>query len=156
MEGIKLTSFIVLTTLLAVVIQLLVINPVTAQDSNTTLAENRNNTKLIVDLKNHTITTLDTTTNETISVKKFTPIEVANTTTNESLTTNIENATIDEILTPENTTRNETLTTNIENATIDEILTPENTTRNETLTTNSENATTNVNLTAKFNDLQGK
>ena len=132
MEGIKWTSFIVLPTLLTLVMQLFTINPVMAQDSNTTLAQNSNNTKLIVDLKNHTITTIDKTTNETISVKKFTPIEVANTTTNESLTTNIENATIDEILTPENTTTN------------------------ETLTTNSENATTSENLTAKFNALQGK
>ena len=132
MEGIKWTSFIVLTTLLTLVIQLLVINPVMAQESNTTLAQNRNNTKLIVDLKSHTITTIDTTTNETISVKKFTPIEVANTTTNESLTTNIENATIDEILTPENTTTNETLRENM------------------------GNTTTNINLTAKFNALQGK
>ena len=132
MEDIKWTSFIVLTTLLTLVIQLLVINPVMAQDSNTTLAQNRNNTKLVVDLKNQTITTIDTTTNETINVKKFTPIEVANTTTNESLTTNTENATIDETLTPENTTTN------------------------ETLTSNSENATTSENLTAKFNALQGK
>jgi hypothetical protein len=132
MEGIKWTSFIVLTTLLTLVIQLLIINPVMAQDSNTTLAQNRNNTKLIVDLKNHTITTIDTTTNETISVKKFTPIEVANTTTNESLTTNSENATSNGNLAPEKTTIN------------------------ETLTTNSENATTNENLTAKFNALQGK
>ena len=132
MESIKWTSLIVLPTLLTLVIQLLIINPVMAQDSNTPLAQNSNKTKLIVDLKNHTITTIDTTTNETISVKKFTPIEVANTTTNESLTTNIENATADEILTPENTTTN------------------------ETLTTNSENATTSENLTAKFNALQGK
>jgi len=132
MEGSKWTSFIVLTTLLTLVIQLLIINPVMAQDSNTSFAQNRNNTKLIVDLKNHTITTIDTTTNETISVKKFTPIEVANTTTNESLTTNSENATTNGNLAPEKTTINETLTTNSENATADE------------------------NLTAKFNALQGK
>mgnify|MGYP003576456822 CR=1 FL=1 len=158
MEGIKWTSFVVLTTLLTLVIQLLIINPVMAQDSNTTLAQNSNNTKLIVDLKNHTITTIDTTTNETISVKKFMPIEVANTTTNESLTTNIENATIDEILTPEMETVNETLTTNqAGNATTNGNLTPEMETVNETLTTNeAENATTNINLTDKFDALQGK
>ena len=42
------------------------------------------------------------------------------------------------------------------NATSSEILTPEKTTINETLTENMENATSNVNLTAKFNALQGK
>jgi hypothetical protein len=70
-----------------------------AQGSNTTSAQNRNNTKLIVDLKNHTITLIDITTNETISVKNLTPIEGANTTSNESLTTNTENATTNENLT---------------------------------------------------------
>ena len=35
-------------------------------------------------MKNHTITLVNTTTNETISVKKFTTIESANTTTNET------------------------------------------------------------------------
>ena len=48
-----------------------VISPVMAQGPNTTLAQNRNNTKLVVDFKNHTISIIDTITNETISVKQF-------------------------------------------------------------------------------------
>ena len=84
MERPRWTSFIVLSTVLALVMQLLIINSVIAQAQNISLAEDRSALR-IVDLKNHTITTIDTTTNDTISVKKFTPIEVANTTTNESL-----------------------------------------------------------------------
>lgn len=131
MEGISWTSFIVLTTVVALVIQLLIISPVMAQGPNTTSAQNRNNTKLIVDLKNHTITLVNTTTNETISVKNLTPKAAVNTTTDENIITNAINATNGN-------------------------LTPEKTTINETLTTNTENATTNGNLTAKFNALQGK
>jgi cytoskeletal protein RodZ len=132
MERTKWTSFIVLTTLLALVIHLLIINPVLAQGPNTTTAQNRNNTKLIVDLKNNTITLVDKTTNETISVKNLMPKAAANTTITENITTNEKNA-----------------TTNVN-------LTPETTTSNDTLTTNTGNATTDVNLTAKFSALQGK
>ena len=131
MEGIRWTSFIVLTTVVALVIQLLIISPVMAQGPNTTSTQNRNNTKLIVDLKNHTITLVNTTTNETISVKNLTPKAAVNTTTDENIITNAINATNGN-------------------------LTPEKTTINDTLTTNTANATTNANLTAKFNALQGK
>jgi hypothetical protein len=132
MDRIKWTSFIVLTTGLVLVIQLLIVNLVMAQAPNKTLPQNPNTTKLIMNLKNHTITVVDTRTNETIGVMNLTPKPGAN------------------------MTANETLTTNAGNTTTNENLTPENTTINETLTKNTGNATTNVNLTAKFNALQNK
>jgi hypothetical protein len=125
MERIRWTSFIVLSTVLPLVIQLLIINSVMAQAPNTSLAYNPN-TSRIVDLKNHTITIIDRITDQPVSVCKFTPIETAN------------------------------KTINIGNVTTCENLTPVKPTINETLSTNTENATTNVNLSAKFNDLQGK
>jgi hypothetical protein len=155
MERIRLTSFIVLSTVLALVIQLLIINSVLAQAPNTSLAHNPNITR-IIDLKNHTITILDLKTNQLVSVCKFTPIEAANTTTNNTLTTNVGNVTTCENLTPGKPTINETLTTNAGNATTSQNLTSGKPTINETLTTNAGNATTSVNLTTKFNALQGK
>ena len=134
MDQIKWITFVVFTTVLALVIQLLIINPVMAQGPNTTSAENSNNTRMLVSVKNHTIsfTLVDAKTNETISVKNF------------------------QIKAAANTTTNETLTMNTGNATTNENLTPENATTNETLTMNTGNATTNENLTTKFNELQGK
>jgi hypothetical protein len=84
------------------------------------------NTTRIVDFKNQTITIIDKKTDQPVSICKFTPIETAN------------------------------MTTNIGNVTSCENSTPVKQTINETLTTNTGNATTNVNLTAEFNDLQGK
>ncbi|MGI0031301.1 MAG: hypothetical protein ACRD80_06930 [Nitrososphaeraceae archaeon] len=98
MNQIKWTSFIVFTSLLALVIQLLIISPVMAQGPNTTSAENRNNTKLVVNFKNHTISIVDTITNETISVKPF-PKETGNMTTNETLSGSIGNMTTNDNLT---------------------------------------------------------
>jgi hypothetical protein len=115
-----------------------------AQAPNSSLAYNLN-TNRIVDLKNHTITIVDSKTDQPIRVCKFTPIEAANMTTNNTLTTSIGNVTSCENLTPVKPTIDETITTNTGNATT-----------NETLTTNMENETTNVNLTDKFSDLQGK
>ena len=46
-----------------------------------------NNARAIVNLKNHTITLIDTTTNETISVKNFTLNPANTTTTNETIGT---------------------------------------------------------------------
>lgn len=85
-----------------------------------------------MDLEKHTITIVDKITNETISVKNFLPKTSAN------------------------MTKNETLTTNGENATTSEILTPVKPTINGTISPNTENATTTVNLTDKFDALQGK
>ena len=120
------TIFIGVALACVLVIHPLITSQVIAQGENKTLAKNAtsphytNNTRAIVDLKNHTITVIDTTTNETLSVRSFTEA-AANTTTNQSLSG-----------------------------------TAENMTANETLTTNTGNATTNVNLTDKFNALQGK
>lgn len=92
MKRLRWTSFIVLSTVLALVMQL-TINSVVAQGPNTSLAQN-NSTLKIVDLKNNTISIIDPNTNQIVSVKNFTG-----------------NATSGEILTPEKTTINQTLTT---------------------------------------------
>jgi hypothetical protein len=105
-----------LSTVLALVIQLLIINSVMAQAPNTSLAYNPNTTR-IVDLKNHTITIIDKKTDQPLSVCKFTPIETAN------MTTNIGNVTTCENLTPVKPTINETLTVNTKNATTNENIT---------------------------------
>ncbi|RPI82840.1 MAG: hypothetical protein EHM34_06265 [Nitrosopumilales archaeon] len=150
MERIKWASFIVLSTVLALVIQLVIINSVMAQAPNTSLAYDPN-TSRIVDWKNHTITIIDKKTDQPVRVCNFTPREAANMTA-----VSIGNVTTCENLTPVKSTINETLTTNMENATTNINLTSVKPTINETLTTNMENATTNMNLTSKFNDLQGK
>ena len=102
-------SFVVLTTALPLVMQLFMLNFVMAQVQNTTLTENQNNTRMIVNLKNNTLTLIDKTTNETISVKNLTTNQTisvtnftgdrGNATTNETLTTIPENATINDNLT---------------------------------------------------------
>jgi len=119
---------------------------------------NENNTRLIVNTDNLTQTLVDATTNETISVEKLT-IYNPNATTNEIIPTDMGNATTKEstneiiptdmgnATTKEST--NETITTDTGNATTKE-------STNETITTDTGNATTNINLTAKFNALQGK
>lgn len=113
MERLRWTSFIVLSTVLALVMQLLIINPVTAQAPNTSLAQN-NNTLRIVDLENKTVSIIDPITDQVVRVENLTEKELS------------------------------------------DILKSEKTTINETLTTNAGNGTTNVNLTTKFNTLQGK
>jgi len=107
MERVNWTSFIMLTSVLALVIQLLIINSVIAQSPNPSLAYNPN-TSRIVDVKNHTITIIDKKTDQPISVCKFTPMEAANMTTNNNLTKNIANSTTCENLTPVKPTTNET------------------------------------------------
>ena len=144
MERIRWTSFIMLSTVFALVIQLLIINSVMAQAPNTSLAYNPN-TSRIVDPENHTITIVDKKTDQPITVCKFTPKEAPNMTTNNTGTIYIGNVTSCENLTPVKPAIDETITTNTGNATTD-----------ETITTNTGNATTEINLTNKFNDLQGK
>ena len=102
-----------------------------AQAPNVSLAYNPN-TSRIVDPENHTITIVDKKTDQPITVCKFTPKEAPNMTTNNTGTIYIGNVTTCENLTPVKSTINETLTTNM------------------------ENATTNINLTDKFDALQGK
>jgi hypothetical protein len=157
MERIRWTSFIVLSTVLALVIQLLIINSVMAQGPNTSLAYNPN-TSRIVDPENHTITIVDKKTDQPITVCKFTPKEAANMTTNNTGTIYIGNVTSCENLTPVKPAIDETLTTDSDNAIINETLTADtdNATTTETLTTDTDNATTNINLTDKFQGLQGK
>lgn len=120
-----------LSTVLALVIQLLIINSVMAQAPDTSLPYNPNTTRY-VDLINNTITIIDPKTDQPVMVCNFTPTETANMTTNNTLTTNIRNVTTCENLTPVKPTIN------------------------ETLTANTGNATTNINLTDKFETLQGK
>jgi hypothetical protein len=76
-----------------------------------TLPQNTNNTRVIVNMDNHTLTFVNATTNETISVKNFT-LYRGNATTNETLPTNTGNATTNETLPTNtgNTTTNENLT----------------------------------------------
>jgi hypothetical protein len=155
MERIRWTSFIVLSTVLVLVIQLLIINSVMAQAPNTSLPYDPN-TSRIVDWKNHTITVIDKKTDQPVRVCNFTPRESANMTTNNTIAVSIGNVTSCENLTSVKPTINETLTTNMENATTTVNLTSVKPTINETLTTNMENATTTVNLTDKFDALQGK
>lgn len=127
------TTFIVIFIAFALTMQLN-INSVTAQAQNTTLEQNHP-TKRIVDLEKHTITIIDKITNETLSVRSFTPKTNSNATQSETFTTNAENATSSGILVPEKTKINDTLAAN---------------------TTNTQNTTTTLNLTDKFESLKGK
>jgi hypothetical protein len=88
-----------------------IVNLMMAQAQIITLPQNTNDTKLIVSVKNHTLTFVNRTTNETIKVENFT-LYSPNATTNETLPTNTVNA-----------TTNETLPTNTVNATTNENLT---------------------------------
>jgi len=97
MDSRRCTSLI-LIAVLSIAMQVM-INPVTAQIPNATMAQDRNNTKLIVNLKNQTITLVDIKTNETIAVKNMTLKTAANTTTDKNNTGNLENTTITENLT---------------------------------------------------------
>ena len=108
-----------------------------SEDDNKNLSQNNNsesrdNTRAIVDLKNHTVTVIDTITNETISVKSYTPKTNAN------------------------ATQSQPPTTNAENATNSGILVPQKTKINDTLTENTQNTTNSINLTKKFESLKGK
>jgi hypothetical protein len=121
MQRLNWISFAMFSSVLALVIQLLIINSVMAQAPNPYLAYNPN-TSRIVDAKNHTITIIDKKTHQPISVCKFTPIKAENMTTNNTLTTNKANATTCENLTPVKPTTNET----------NKMIIPANATTNET------------------------
>jgi hypothetical protein len=90
-------------------------------DSVTAQLQNANNTKLVVNLKNHTISVIDKTTNNTISVSNYT-VPQGNFTGNETIAINNtlgnrQNATNNEIpaINAHNTTTNENLTTRLKN-----------------------------------------
>lgn len=89
MKGLTWISYVLLSTLLALIMQL-PINSVFAQATNTSLAQN-NDTIRIVDSKNNTISIIDPKTNQIVSVENLTA-----------------NATSGEVLTPENRTINQT------------------------------------------------
>jgi len=149
MKRLNWTSFIMISSILALVIQFLILNSVIAQAPNPSLAYNPN-TSRIVDVKNHTITIIDKKTDQPISVCKFTPIEAANMTTNNTLTTNIANATTCENLTPVKPITNETNKMIIPGK-------PGNTTTNETnkmiIPGKPGNTTTNENLSERLGKL---
>jgi len=88
------TILIGLTIAFAVPIPLIV-NLMMVQAQNATLPLNTNNTRAIWNLKNQTITLVNTTTNETISVNPF-PEKVGNMTTNETPSGSIGNMTTNE------------------------------------------------------------
>jgi len=56
----------------------------TAEAQNTTSSQNTNNTRMILNVKDNTVTLINATTNETISTRNLTEI-TGNTTTNETL-----------------------------------------------------------------------
>jgi len=84
MNQLLMTIFIGLIVVFALFISLVISDRTMAQAQNTTLPENTNNTRQILNLKDHTITLVNMTTNETISVKNYTGSET-NLTTNETL-----------------------------------------------------------------------
>lgn len=101
----------------------------TAHAQNATSSNIDNKTQAIWNMKDRTITLVNPTTNETVA--QFT-------------------------MKPEKGTIGDALSNNTENTTTNNAFIPEKTTINETLTTNPGNVTTNLNLTEKFNSLQGK
>ena len=119
MNRISWTIITVIVVMTVFVIPFLTTDLATGQGQNAT-SQNRNDTRMILNIKDKTVTVVNTTTNETISIRNLTE-DTRNMTANETLSG-----------------------------------TAENMTANEALTTNLENATTSVNLTEKFNTLQGK
>lgn len=109
--------------------------------------------KLII--RDNIATVIDTTTNQTLSVRNLTAS--TGNLTNENPTTNTGNLT-NENFTPKaviNATTTDTLTRNAVNAANSEMPEPENVTIKEKLANTIGNAS-NINLTAKFDSLQGK
>lgn len=105
---------VLLTILVAFIFGFVMLIPLIAdwkmvQAQNTSLPENGNNTRMVLNLKDKTVTLINMTTNETISVRNLTE-NTGNITTNENLTT-------------EKITNNESLTTNAGNTTTNENLT---------------------------------
>jgi hypothetical protein len=82
-----------------------------AQGQNTSLPENTNSTRMVLNLKDKTVTLINATTNETISVRNLAE-NTGNMTTNQSLTTDNGNMTTNQSLTTDNgnMTTNQSLT----------------------------------------------
>ena len=92
------TVFLVLSVAFSILISSPVSHWAVAQMQNTTLPQNTNNTKQIVNLKDRTITLVNTTTNETISVKPI-PETTGNMTANKTLSGTAANMTANDNLT---------------------------------------------------------
>jgi hypothetical protein len=103
--------FLVLSVALSILISSPISHWVMAQMQNTTLPENTNNTRMVLNLKDKTVTLINATTNETISVKSVTEAR-KNMTANETLSGTAANMTANETLsgTAANMTANANLT----------------------------------------------
>ena len=130
MTRIPLMVLIELTVAFVLLAPFLITGKMMAQAQIITLPMPENNTKLILNMKDHTQTLVNATTNETISVEKFTFYK-GNETTNETLPGSVGNM-----------TSNETLPGSVGNMT-----------SNETLPGSVGNMTSNINLTEKFKEL---
>jgi hypothetical protein len=97
-NNVLMTVFLVLSFAFSILISSPVSHWAVAQMQNTTLPHNTNNTKQIVNLKDRTITLVNTTTNETISVKPI-PETTGNMTANETLSGTAANMTANNNLT---------------------------------------------------------
>jgi hypothetical protein len=111
MKRILLIILIQLIVAFALLIPSLTAEWMMAQAQNITLPQNTNDTRLIVSMKNHTLTFVNRTTNETIKVENFTMGE-GNKTTNETLPGSVGNMTTNETLPGSvgNMTTNDSLT----------------------------------------------
>jgi hypothetical protein len=130
MTRILLTVLIQLTMGFVLLAPFLINGWMTAKAQIITVPMPANGTKLLLNMKDHTQTLVNATTNETISVEKFIVIK-GNETANETLPGNAANM-----------TANETLPGNAANMTA-----------NETLAGSVGNMTSNINLTEKFKEL---
>jgi hypothetical protein len=121
----------------------LITGGMTAKAQIITVPMPANGTKLLLNMKDHTQTLVNATTNETISVERFI-VPKGNETANETLPGNAANMTANETLpgNAANMTANETLPGNAANMTA-----------NETLPGNAANMTSKVNITEKFKEL---
>jgi hypothetical protein len=120
------TLFIAMNIALLLAVLTLSHNWKSAQAQDTT----PNDTRMILNVKDNTITLVNTTSNETISIRNLTA-DTENMITNESKSTN--NLTVG----TENMINNESLSGN-------------------NITENAENTRTNLSLTEKFKELQGQ
>src|SRR6185436_525265 len=111
MNGLKWLIFMGITFVLVLEIPTLLSTRIMAQAENITLLQNKKNDSVIWNMKDHTITLVNGTTNETKTIGNFTTNEtktIGNFTTNETKT--IGNFTTNETKTIGNLTVNETKT----------------------------------------------
>jgi hypothetical protein len=121
----------------------LITGGMTAKAQIRTVPMPENGTKLLLNMKDHTQTLVNATTNETISVENFT-LYKGNETKNKTLPGNVGNM-----------TANEPLSGNVGNMTANATLAGSagNMTANATLAGSAGNMTANTNLTEKFREL---